>query len=55
MKGIVMTEPEPQELLKEINQLLLDIDNADNEKERDIYKKFIQLKIQYLSGIVKGL
>lgn len=55
MKGIVMTEPEPQELLKEINQLLINLDNADNERERDIYKKFIQLKIQYLSGLVKDL
>ena len=48
-------EPIPQEILKDINQLLLDIDNADNSKEKDILKAYIQLKIKYLSGLVKGL
>lgn len=49
------TEPDPHELLKEINQLLIDLSNVEDERHRQVIKSFIQLKIRYLSGLVKGL
>lgn len=49
------TEPEPQELLKEINQLLIDLSTIEDGRHRQVIKSFIQLKIQYLSGLVKDL
>lgn len=42
-----------REMLKDINQLLLDLESMTDERDRDIYKNFIQLKIKYLSGLVK--
>jgi hypothetical protein len=48
-------EPCPQELLKEINQLLLDIEFAEEEHTKEIIKKFAILKADYLKGLIKGL
>ena len=42
-------------LLKDINQLLLDIETTTDERDRDIFKQFIQLKLRYISGLVKDL
>lgn len=44
-----------RELLKDINQLLIDLETATDERDKDIYKKFIQLKLQYIKGLVKEL
>ena len=44
-----------QELLKEINQLSLDIEQIENKTDKDILKAFVQLKIKYLSGLIKEL
>lgn len=44
-----------RELLKNINQLLLDLETITDERDRNIYKKFIQLKLQYINGLVKEL
>ena len=44
-----------RELLKDINQLLLDLESMTDERDKDIYKKFIQLKLQYINGLVKDL
>ena len=44
-----------RELLKDINQLLLDLESMTDERDNDIYKKFIQLKLQYINGLVKEL
>ena len=49
------TEIDPHELLKEINQALIDLSNTEDTKERDVYKAWIDLKISYLKGLVKGL
>lgn len=48
-------EEDPHELLKEINQLLLDIEFAEEEHTKEIIKKFTILKVDYLKGLVKGL
>jgi hypothetical protein len=48
-------EPCPHELLKEINQLLLDIEFAEEEHTKEIIKKFAILKADYLKGLIKGL
>lgn len=48
-------EPDVHEMLGEINQLLIDLSNVEDEIHRRVIKSFIQLKIQYLSGLVKDL
>lgn len=48
-------EPDPHELLGEINQALIDLDNTEDTKEKAVYKAWIDLKINYLKGLVKGL
>lgn len=45
----------PHELLKEINQLLLDIEFEEDEHTKEIIKKFAILKVDYLKGLMKGL
>lgn len=44
-----------RELLKDINQLLIDLESTTDERDKDIYKKFIQLKLQYINGLVNNL
>ena len=48
-------EGDPHELLGEINQALIDLDNTEDTKEKAVYKAWIDLKINYLKGLVKGL
>jgi len=43
------------QLLKEINQLLIDIELSDNSKDKAIIKAFINLKVKMLTGLVKDM
>lgn len=42
-------------LLKDINQLLIDLSNVEDERHRKVIKAYIRLKIRYLTGLVKDL
>ena len=44
-----------QELLKELNQLSLDIELTEDKRDKQILKAYAELKIKYLSGLMKGL
>lgn len=44
-----------QELLKDINQLVLDIDIEKDTDNKAVLKAYVQLKIKYLSGLVKEM
>jgi hypothetical protein len=44
-----------RQLLNDINQLLLDLENTTDDKDKEIYKSFIQLKLRYISGLVKNI
>lgn len=44
-----------QELLKDINQLSLDIENTDDSKHKKVLKAYAELKIRMLAGLLKGL
>lgn len=48
-----MTEQE--QLLKEMFQLLMDIENSDNKDNKEILKNFLQLKTEYFKGLIKEL
>lgn len=48
-------EPDVHEMLGKINQLLIYLSNVEDKRHRQVIKSFIQLKIKYLSGLVKGL
>jgi hypothetical protein len=48
-----MTEQE--QLLKEMFQLLMDIENSDNKDNKEILKNFLQLKTEYFKGLVKEM
>lgn len=48
-------EEDPHQLLGEINQALIDLKNTEDTKEKAIYKAWIDLKINYLKGLIKGL
>lgn len=43
------------QILKDINQLLIDIELSDNSKDKAIIKAFINLKVKILTGLVKEL
>lgn len=51
----MIEEPDVHEMLGKINQLLIDLSNVEDERHRRVIKSFIQLKIKYLSGLVKDL
>lgn len=44
-----------QVLLKDINQLSIDIDNAEDSKRKKVLKAYAELKIRMLTGYIKGL
>ena len=44
-----------QELLKDINQLSLDIENTDDSQHKKVLKAYAELKIRMLTGLLKGL
>lgn len=44
-----------QELLKDINQLSLDIENTDDIKHKKVLKAYTELKIRMLTGLLKRL
>lgn len=44
-----------QELLKDINQLSLDIENTDDSKNKKVLKAYAELKIRMLTGLLKDL
>ena len=44
-----------QELLKDINQLSLDIENTDDDKHKKVLKAYAELKIRMLTGYIKEL
>ena len=44
-----------QELLKDINQLSLDIENTEDSKHKKVLKAYAELKIRMLTGLLKGL
>lgn len=44
-----------QRLLKELNQLSIDIELTEDIKDKQILKAFAELKIRYLTGLMKGL
>jgi hypothetical protein len=48
-----MTEQE--QLLKEMFQLLMDIENSDNKDNKEILKNFLQLKTEYFKGLEKEM
>ena len=45
----------PEQLLKDMFQLLLDIENSDNKDNKEILKSFLQLKTEYFKGLVKEM
>lgn len=45
----------PEQLLKEMFQLLMDIENTDNNDDRKILKNFLQLKTEYFKGLIKEM
>lgn len=51
----MIEEPDVHKMLGEINQLLIDLSTIEDGRHRQVIKNFIQLKIQYLSGLVKDL
>ena len=44
-----------QRLLKELNQLSIDIELTEDEEYKQILKTFAELKIEYLKGLFKGI
>ena len=44
-----------QRLLKELNQLSIDIELTEDEEYKQILKTFAELKIKYLTGLMKDL
>lgn len=45
----------PEQLLKDMFQLLLDIENSDNKDNKEILKNFLQLKTEYFKGLIKEM
>lgn len=44
-----------QELLKDINQLSLDIESTEDSKHKKVLKAYAELKIRMLTGYIKEL
>ena len=44
-----------QELLKDINQLSLDIENTNDNWNKKVLKAYAELKIRMLTGLLKDL
>ena len=44
-----------QELLKDINQLSLDIENTNDNWNKKVLKAYAELKIRMLTGYIKDL
>lgn len=44
-----------QILLKDINQLSIDIENTDDSKHKKVLKAYAELKIRMLAGYIKEL
>ena len=44
-----------QELLKDLNQLSIDIEKTDDSRHKKVLKAYAELKIRMLTGYIKGL
>ena len=44
-----------QELLKDLNQLSIDIESTDDSKHKKVLKAYAELKIRMLTGLLKDL
>lgn len=44
-----------QELLKDLNQLSIDIEKTDDSKHKKVLKAYAELKIRILTGLLKEL
>ena len=42
-------------IIQEIEELINDLDNLTSYKTREVYKKLIQLKLDYVKGLIECL